>query len=74
MKVSLALEAVVGGGAGRGALGGAAGRGADPESPGLSYIPQPSAPSLALTEVCALDRTSASVPQAGEGSTATWVS
>lgn len=40
----------------------------------LSRAPQPSALSLVLMEVCAPDRTSASVPQAGQGSTATWVS
>lgn len=66
MKVRLGPEAFVGG-AGKLAL-----------SPGLnsflSNAPQPSAPSLVLTEVSALDRTSASVPPAGQGSTAAWVS
>lgn len=40
----------------------------------FSNAPQPSAPSLVLMEVSALDQTSASVPQAGAGSTATLVS
>lgn len=66
MKVRLGLEAFVGG-AGKLAL-----------NPGLnsflSNAPQPSAPSLVLTEVFALDRTSASAPPAGQGSTAAWVS
>lgn len=47
-------------------------------SPVLTLFPfkctQPSAPNLVLMEVSALDRTSASVPQVGEGNTATWVS
>lgn len=40
----------------------------------FSNGPQPSAPSLVLMEVSALDQTGASVPQAGEESIATWVS
>lgn len=40
----------------------------------FSNAPQPSAPSLVLMEVSALDQTSASVPQAGVGSTAMLVS
>lgn len=40
----------------------------------FSNVPQPFAPSLVLMEVSAPDQTSASAPQAGEGSIATWVS
>lgn len=40
----------------------------------FSNVPQPSAPSLVLMAVSVLDQTGASAPQAGEGSTATWVS